>query len=177
MQSRISRMNSYDQLRHANQDLQPDTNLIRLPNPCQKIFTFCDYSEFKIQHFSTFGLNQNYHEKLLLQVVFLISKNRKLNDQDRKWNYPLPGLRSKHFFYKLSLIFSKEFKIDCQNGNWKQKEMELFLQHPSGRSKNMFYKMFPLFTKEFKIETKNVIINTGNGFMSPTSKPLIKKVL
>ena len=43
--SRMSRVTSYDQLSLAKKDLLPNTDSIRLPNPCQKIFTSCDYSE------------------------------------------------------------------------------------------------------------------------------------
>ena len=45
IKSTMSRVTSYDQLRLEKQNLQPDTNSIRLPNPCKKIFTFRDYSE------------------------------------------------------------------------------------------------------------------------------------
>ena len=45
LKSRMSRVTSYDQLRLAKYDLLPDTDSIRLPNPCSKIFTFQFYSE------------------------------------------------------------------------------------------------------------------------------------
>ena len=45
LMSRKSRVTSYDQLRVGKQDLLPDTDSIRLSNPCSKIFTFRDYSE------------------------------------------------------------------------------------------------------------------------------------
>ena len=57
--------------------------------------------------------------------------------------------------------------------------MELFFPLPGLESKNFFYKVFLIFTKEFKIDLKNRKWNhpTGNGTISPTSGPLIEKLL
>ena len=55
-----------------------------------------------------------------------------------------------------------------------KQEMELFILLPGLGSKNFFYKIFVIRSKGFK--TGNRIIQTGNGIISPTSRPLIKNL-
>ena len=60
--------------------------------------------------------------------------------------------------------------------------MELFLLLPGPRSKNSFTRCYSFILRGSKLifETENriiQIIQTGNGIISPTSWPLIKKLL
>ena len=119
-------------------------------------------------------------KKLLLQHLIHIyqgiqnwysKQEMELFKQEMELFHPLPDLWSKNFFYKMSLIFTKELIIDFQNRKW---------NYPH-RKWNYFsnVKMFLIWSKElnFIFKTENGIIQTGNGMISLTSRPLIKKLL
>ena len=87
---------------------------------------------------------------------------------------PLLGLWSKNFFYNIFSILPKEFKNGFQNRKW-----NYFSQFWASDQKTSFTTSFPYLPRSSKLifKTGNEIIQTGNGIISPTSGPLIKKLL
>ena len=57
-----------------------------------------------------------------------------------------------------------------------KQEIELFTQLSRVGSKNLFHNMFVIYPEEFKwmLKAGNGIIQTGNGFIPCTSRPLNK---
>ena len=69
--------------------------------------------------------------------------------------------------------FSKqEMELSKQEMELTKQEMELFLPLLGLWSKNFFYKMFTFFQRSLRL-----IFKTGNGIISPTFRPMIKKLL
>ena len=94
---------------------------------------------------------------------------------------PLPALWSKNFFYKMFFIWSKELKINFQNRKWKypNRKWNYFSHFKASDQKTYFTKCFSFVPRGSNLifKTGNRIIQTGNGIISPTSRPLIKKLL
>ena len=94
---------------------------------------------------------------------------------------PLPGLWSKNFFYKMFLNWSKRFKIDFQNRKWNypNRKWNYFSHFQASDQKSSFTKCFSFDPMGSKIvfKTGNGIIQTVNGIICPTFRPLIKKFL
>ena len=101
--------------------------------------------------------------------------------QEMELFLPFPGLWSKNFFYKMSLICSKWFIIDFQNRNWNypNRKWNYFSHCQASDQKTSFIKCLLFVPSGSKLifKTGNGIIQTGNGIISPTSRPLIKKLL
>ena len=104
-----------------------------------------------------------------------------LSKQEMELFLPLPGLWSKNFFYKMFLICSKGFKIDFQNRKWNypNRKRNYFSHFQAFNQNTSFTKCFSLVPGVSKLifKTGKGIIQTGNGIISPTSRPLIKKLL
>ena len=104
-----------------------------------------------------------------------------LSKQEMELFHPLPGLWSKNLFYKMFLIWSKEFKINFQNRKWNYPNRKWnYLSHfQASDQKISFTKCFSYDPRGSKsiFKTGNGIIQTGNGILSPISRPLIKKLL
>ena len=94
----------------------------------------------------------------------------------------------KNFFYKMFLISSKGFKINLQNRkqnypnrkqNYPNRKQNYFSHFQAFDQKTSLTKCFSFDPRCLKLilETGNGIIQTGNGIISPTSRPLIKKLL
>ena len=80
---------------------------------------------------------------------------------------------------KLLLQKVSHFHKGIQN-RFKRQELEIFLPLLGIQPKNFFYKILLIFTKEFKMDfrkTEHGIIQPGNRIISPTSRPLTKKLL
>ena len=71
-------------------------------------------------------------------------------------------------------MLSKESKIGFQNRKW-----NYFFHFQASDQKTSFTKCFSFGPRGSKLifKTGNEIIQTGNGIISPTSRPLIKKLL
>ena len=92
----------------------------------------------------------------------------------------LLGLWSKNLFYKIFLIFPSSLKLIFKPGNRIiQQEIELFLPLPGLWLKNFLYKACIIWSKGFKLifKTGNGNTQTGNGIISPTFRPPMKKLL
>ena len=78
------------------------------------------------------------------------------------------GISTKNFFYNIS---TKELKIGFQNRKW-----NYFSHFQVSDQKTSFITSSPRLPRnsKFVFKTKNGIIQTGNGIISPTSRPLIK---
>ena len=104
-----------------------------------------------------------------------------LSKQEMELYLPLPGLWSKNFFYKMFLIWSKEFKINFQNRKWNytNRKWNFFSQFQASDQNTSFtkYLSFDLMSSKLIFKTGNGIIQTGNGIISPTSSTLIKKLI
>ena len=104
-----------------------------------------------------------------------------LSKQEMELFLPLPGLWSKNFFYKMSLIFSKGLKIDFQNRKWNcpNRKWNHFSHFQASDQKTSFTKCVLFVPRGSKLifKTGNGIVQTGNGIISPTSRPPIKKLL
>ena len=78
-------------------------------------------------------------------------------------------------------ISSKRFKIDFQNRKWNypNRKWNYFSHFQASDEKTSFTKCFSFDPRGPKLifKTGNGIIQTGNGFISPTSRPLMKKLL
>ena len=81
------------------------------------------------------------------------------------------GISTKNFFYNIS---TKELKIGFQNRKW-----NYFSHFQVSDQKTSFITSSPRLPRnsKFVFKTKNGIIQTGNGIISPTSRPLITKLL
>ena len=86
----------------------------------------------------------------------------------------------------MSLIFTKEFIIDFQNGKWNypnrkwnylNRKWNYFTHFQTSDQKTYFTKCLTFSPRSSKLifKTGNAIIQTGNGIISPSSGPLIKK--
>ena len=79
------------------------------------------------------------------------------------------------------LIWSKGFKINFQNRKWNypNRKWNYFSHFQASAEKTSFTKCFSFDPRGPKLifKTGNGIIQTGNGFISPTSRPLMKKFL
>ena len=95
--------------------------------------------------------------------------------------FPLPGLESKNFFYKVFLIFIKEYKEIFKPGNGFIPTGNGICSPTSGSliKKHLLQDVSRFFPRSIKciFKTGNGIIQTGNGIISPTSRPLIKTLL
>ena len=104
-----------------------------------------------------------------------------LSKQEMELFLPLPGLWSKNFFYKMSLICSKWFKIKFQNRKWNypNRKCNYSSTFQAYDQKTSFTRCFSLDPRGSKLIFKigNRIIQTGNGIISPPSSPLIKKLI
>merc|ERR1712105_81613 len=78
------------------------------------------------------------------------------------------------------LISSKGFKIDFQNRkrNFANRKWNYFSHFQTSDQKTSFTKCFSFVPRVSKsiFKTGNRIIQTGNGIISPTSRPLIKNL-
>ena len=94
---------------------------------------------------------------------------------------PFSGLWAKNFFCKLYTIITKEFKIDFQNRKWNysNRKWNYFFHFQISDQITSFTTSFPFLPRNSKLifKTGNGLIQTGNGIISPTSRPLIKKLL
>ena len=92
-----------------------------------------------------------------------------------------PGLHSKNFFYKMFLIFTKEFRIDFQNRKWNDPNRKWnYLSYiQASDQKTSFTKCFSFKPRSSKLIfiNGNGIIWTGNGIIFPNLRPLMKKFL
>ena len=97
-----------------------------------------------------------------------------LSKQQMELFLPLAGLISKNFFYKMFLICSKRFKINFQNRKWNypNRKWNYFSHFQASDQKTSFLRCFSFDPRGLKL-----IFKTGNGIISPTSRPLIKKLL
>ena len=88
--------------------------------------------------------------------------------------FPLPGLESKNFFYKVFLIFIKEYKEIFKPGNGFIPTGNGIFSPTSGSliKKHLLQDVSRFFPRSIKC-----IFKTGNGIISPTSRPLIKTLL
>merc|ERR1711891_84472 len=81
----------------------------------------------------------------------------------------------------LFLICSKGSKIDFQNRKWNypNRKWNYFSHFQASAEKTSFTKCFSFDPRGPKLifKTGNGIIQTGNGIISPTSRPLLKKLL
>ena len=104
-----------------------------------------------------------------------------LSKQEMDLFLPLPGLGSKNIFYKMFLNCSKGFKINFQNRKWNypNRKWNYFTHFQASDQKTSFTKDFSFDLRSSKLifKTGNGIIQTGNWIISPTSRPLIKKLL
>ena len=104
-----------------------------------------------------------------------------LSKQEMELFLPLPGFWSKNLFYKRFFIWSKEFKINFQNRKWNYPNMKwnYFTHFQVSDKKTCFTKCFLIDPRSSKLifKTGNGIIQTENGIISPTFRPLIKKLL
>ena len=104
-----------------------------------------------------------------------------LSKQEIELFLPLPGFWSKNFFYKMSLICSKRFKIDFQNRKWNHpnRKWNYFSHFQASDQKISFLRCFSFDPRDSKLifKTGNGIIQTGNGIISPPSRTRIKKLL
>merc|ERR1712105_526707 len=91
---------------------------------------------------------------------------------------PLAGLRSKTYSKKCFSFVPRGFKIEFQDRKRNDPNRKLkYFSYISLWPKNFFYKRFFICSKRFKKNFKigNGIIQTGNGIISPTSRPLIEQ--
>merc|ERR1712208_222803 len=104
-----------------------------------------------------------------------------LSKQEMELFLPLSGLKTKNFFYKMFLICSKGLKINFQNRKWNypNRKWNYFSHFQASDEKTSFTKCFSFDPRGPKLifKTGNGIIQTGNGIISPTSRPLMKKLL
>ena len=118
----------------------------------------------------------------------LSKQEMELLKQEMELFHPLPDLWSKNLFYQMSLIFSKEFIIDFQNRKWNypkrkwnylNRKWNYFTHFQISDQKTYFTKCISFSPRSSKLicKTGNAIIQTGNGIISPTSRPLVKKFL
>ena len=93
----------------------------------------------------------------------------------------LPGLWAKNYFYNILSILTKEFKIDFQNRKWNysNRKRNFFCHFQASDQKTSVTTLSPYLPRNSKwiLKTGNGIIQIRNGIISPTSKPLIKKLL
>ena len=127
-----------------------------------------------------FLLQNVFH--LFQWVQYLILKQEmELSKQEMELFPPLAGLWSKNLFYKMFLNCSKGFKIDFQNRKWNypNRKWNYFCHFQASDQKLSFTKCFSFIPmgKKFNFRTGNGIIQTGNGIISPTYRPLIKKLI
>ena len=77
------------------------------------------------------------------------------------------------------VICSKGFKIDFQNRKWNypNRKWNYFSHFSASDQKTSFIKCFSFIPRSSKLifKTGNRIIQTGNGTISPNSRPLVKK--
>ena len=87
---------------------------------------------------------------------------------------PLPVLWSKNFFNKNFLISTQEFKIDFQNRkrNYLNRKRNYLSHFRASDQKTSFKRCFTFFPRSLRL-----IFKTGNGIISPTFRPMIKKLL
>ena len=87
---------------------------------------------------------------------------------------PVSTLPIKNFFYKIFSILTKDFKICFQNGKWNypNRKWNYFSHFRASYKNTSFTKSFSFLPRSLKL-----IFKTGNGFVSPTSRPRIKKIL
>ena len=94
--------------------------------------------------------------------------------------HPLQDLWSKNLFYKMSIIFTKEFIIDFQNRKWNYPNRKWnYLSHfEASDQKTSFTKCFSFIPRSSKLIFKigYGILQTGNGIIYPISMSLIKKI-
>ena len=93
-----------------------------------------------------------------------------LSKQEMELFLPLQGPWSKIFFYNMEW----NRKWNYPNRIW-----NYFSHFQASDQKTSFTKWFSLVTRVSKLifQTGNGIFQTGNGIISPTSRPLIKKLL
>ena len=123
--------------------------------------------------------SKNFFYKMFLYQ----SKGFKINFQNRKRNFQTGN----GIFSPSSRLLIKKLLLQNVSQNWFSKqemelfkqEMELFLPLPDLWSKTSFTKCFSFVPRVSKLisKTGNGIIQTGNGIISPTSRPLTKKLL
>ena len=77
-------------------------------------------------------------------------------------------------FFKMFLIKAKEFKIDFQNRKWNDpnRKWNYFSNFQASVQKTSFSTSF-----SYDPNGSKLIFKTGNEILSPTSRPLIKKLL
>ena len=104
-----------------------------------------------------------------------------LSKQEMELFLSLPVLWSKNFFYKMILIWSKRFNINFQKRKWNypNRKWNYFSQCQASEPKTSFTKCFLFVPRVSKLifKTGNGIIQTGKRLISPTSGPLIRKLL
>ena len=104
-----------------------------------------------------------------------------LSQQEMELFLQLLGHQSKNFIYKMFLISSKGSKIDFQNRKWNypNRKWIYFSHFQAFDQKTSFTKCSSFIPRSSKLifKTGNRIIQTGNGIISPTSRPLIKRLL
>ena len=86
----------------------------------------------------------------------------------------------KKFLLQTVSHFHKEFKIDFQNSKWNclNRKWNHFSQCRTSDQNTSFIRCFTFFPWSLKwnFKTGNRIIQTGNGIISPTFRPLIAKL-
>ena len=146
---------------------------------------------FSKQEMELFLHLQGLWSKNFFYIMFLIwSNGLKINFQNRKWYYPnrkwyyfstFQAYNQKRFFYKMFLFWSKGLKINFQNRKWNypNRKWNYFSMFQTSDKKISFTKCFSLDPRGLKLISisGNGIIQTGNGIISPPSRPLIKKLL
>ena len=128
-------------------------------------------------HFQAFDQNTSFTK----YFSFDPRDSKLILKQDMELFLPLLDLWSKNFFYKMFLICSKGFKIDFQNRKWNcpHRKWNYFSHFQASDQKTSFTKCFPFVLRGSKLifKTENGIIQTGNGIISPCSRPLLQKLL
>ena len=99
-----------------------------------------------------------------------------------------PDFQLKNFFYKMFQSFNNAIKTGFENRKWnytnrkwnyQNRKWNYFSYFQPSDQKNSFTKCFSFVLRGLKLifKTGNRIIQTGNGIISPISRPLIKKLL